>query len=688
MRAAGDKAKHHCERLANFTSSHYNLSTTFAQYYPEGSNPSLELLALSYPDGVLPQRPSIKSLLKGVGPDFDLSVDDYGRNRGPTAKNGPLGGLPAFCRFGSFIQTSELTQVLAEVWLPLKPNSSIPLVQPNVTAAEYPTSNTPIELDEEGGYLKGPPYLMNSSSASSTGGAPMDLRQEPRTSRNAVRSKSKSKSLSGEHVLGKGHGWNERLLYIENGGLRGAVPFTDMKQIMARYSFAVVGSNKGHWSTTGGATWVNGTQYNDTLKDWGGRATHVSQKLASEVVHEFYGIKPHRKYHAGCSNGGKGALEQAMYHPFDFDGILAGSPGINFNHMNAGQIHLQKRHRAKSVGADAVFTDVKLQGAIHQTILDQCDGLDGVDDRVITDPRKCKPDFTSTLLCGGPGEFGASNLTCLTAAQISNLEELYKPTYIDGHYIYPAYALGSESKASTITGKAAKAGNWFDLVVRKSPNLTDNGNWSYWNNLTSDVVFRGDREGTDWTATKTDLSAALSHAKIITYHGLSDFTISPYNTYQYVSDVKKATKGKLSGGKRFEDVFRFYPIPGMNHCRDGDGPWHFGGVTQNDAGNRPYRYDTAHDMLLSLVAWVEQGHREPYQIGAHYASRAKVIPSDPMSASDSSDSTPPEDVLPTVYESYNYGLKHTRKLCPWPKEAVYKGGSAKGEDAYRSFQCE
>lgn len=48
----------------------------------------------------------------------DITKDfGYGQCRGRAAKNGPLGGLPAFCRFGAFISTSPLTNVLAEVWL-------------------------------------------------------------------------------------------------------------------------------------------------------------------------------------------------------------------------------------------------------------------------------------------------------------------------------------------------------------------------------------------------------------------------------------------------------------------------------------------------------------------------------------------------------------------------------------------
>lgn len=125
----------------------------------------------------------------------------------------------------------------------------------------------------------------------------------------------------------------------------------------------------------------------------------------------------------------------------------------------------------------------------------------------------------------------------------------------------------------------------------------------------------------------------------------------------------------------------------MNHCRNGASAWHFGGVTQNDAGNRPYRFTTRFDLLLSLVAWVEMGFVSPYQVAAEYESRSKIIPADP-SSDDSSLAVDPMDELPTVYQSYNFGLKRTRKLCAWPKRAVYDGkGNTMGPRAFESFRC-
>lgn len=117
---AGPDSQKQCLALATDfkTTTGLTINNTFSQYFAEGSMPSLELLTALYPNGTLPKRPSVASILSGVGPDIDIKSDaGYARTGGRAGKNGPLGGMPAFCRFGAFIKTSELTNVFMEVWM-------------------------------------------------------------------------------------------------------------------------------------------------------------------------------------------------------------------------------------------------------------------------------------------------------------------------------------------------------------------------------------------------------------------------------------------------------------------------------------------------------------------------------------------------------------------------------------------
>ncbi|CAD6904005.1 unnamed protein product, partial [Tilletia caries] len=347
---AGPAAALRCDLLATIFASLSSqlINNTFSEYYPEGSNPSLELLVARYPNGTLPSNflSDLSKTLSDVGPDIDISADDgYGKAGGRAGRHGPLGSLPAFCRFGGNLPTSNITAVLFEVWLPLASNPSIPLAAVNST--DYPTDSTPIELDADGKILKGPPYLLQmqadgmlppvqgptssnspnsstmtsstttkstgsvsivSSTVSSSAGPThtatstvlrrnmhMHLHhEEPHLHRGLKKSPSgkNGKALSGDEVFGtrkSSDGWNGRLLYIGNGGQRGFVPLTDLKQAMSRHRFAVAGSNAGHFSTTGGTTWALGPQGADAARDWSNRAVHVARQASLEVIDLFYG---------------------------------------------------------------------------------------------------------------------------------------------------------------------------------------------------------------------------------------------------------------------------------------------------------------------------------------------------------------------------------------------------------------
>lgn len=135
------------------------------------------------------------------------------------------------------------------------------------------------------------------------------------------------------------------------------------------------------------------------------------------------------------------------------------------------QIHTQSRHR-KSIVGEGYFPLSKLQGPIHQVILSQCDGKDGVVDGVVSFPQDCRPRFEKDLLCGREGaKYGGSNDTCLTQVQINNLYELYRPTVLNGTQVYPAYLPGLEQRAASLSGAAAKAINWFQLAILRYPKL-------------------------------------------------------------------------------------------------------------------------------------------------------------------------------------------------------------------------
>jgi hypothetical protein len=222
-------------------------------------------------------------ILSDVGPDIDIPADlGYGFAYGRTASNGPLGGLPPFCRFGAYIVTSPITQVLSEVWLPFADNESLPLAP--VNGSDFPTDSTPLAIAADGTVLRGPPgsvgqggQVTNAVSnskrsadltprkAGSIDGASASISGAvtfgadtvadvltgaiegslDATSSSSHMEERNYSGVAGEDLLGDGVGWNGRLIQIGNGGQRGFVPLTDLKQYMRRYMGVVAGTNGG-----------------------------------------------------------------------------------------------------------------------------------------------------------------------------------------------------------------------------------------------------------------------------------------------------------------------------------------------------------------------------------------------------------------------------------------------------------
>lgn len=278
-KTAGPESQQQCLALATAfkASADLKINNTFSQYFAEGSMPSLELLTALYPNGTIPPKTNIAQILSGVGPDIDIKSDaGYARTGGRAGTNGPLGGLPAFCRFGAFISTSDVTNVLMEVWLPLESDPNVPMAA--VNASDFPTNTTGVLVNADGTFARAPLYYTQKMFKPVEPGpyaqrppAPNDVPAEPEkkkegskaasakeqaatetistttnpttgtaepvkatkppkmTTRSVKRKVADDKVYTGEELLGTGTGWNGRLMALGNGGQRGNVPFTEVR---------------------------------------------------------------------------------------------------------------------------------------------------------------------------------------------------------------------------------------------------------------------------------------------------------------------------------------------------------------------------------------------------------------------------------------------------------------------------
>ena len=72
----------------------------------------------------------------------------------------------------------------------------------------------------------------------------------------------------------------------------------------------------------------------EKVTDFAYRSEHEMTVTAKAIVSAF-GNAPKFSYWTGCSAGGRQAMKAAQMFPGDFDGIIAGSPGLDWSGRTA-----------------------------------------------------------------------------------------------------------------------------------------------------------------------------------------------------------------------------------------------------------------------------------------------------------------------------------------------------------------
>src|SRR5207249_3814392 len=131
----------------------------------------------------------------------------------------------------------------------------------------------------------------------------------------------------------------------------------------------------------------------------------------------YYGKSQKTSYWNGCSVGGRQGLMEAQRYPEDFEGIVAGSPGINWSGRAMQTVWIgQATHQSEASAIPATKFAM-----IHAAVLTACDAKDGVTDGVLEDPTKCKFDPKTIECKDGDGP------NCLTSAQVETVRKIYSP---------------------------------------------------------------------------------------------------------------------------------------------------------------------------------------------------------------------------------------------------------------------
>ena len=126
--------------------------------------------------------------------------------------------------------------------------------------------------------------------------------------------------------------WNNRFLMDGGGGWTAGGPDEIIAPLASGYSSA--STDGGHNSTTSTADWGFVSEGNTNwpaLWDFASVALGEAATLGKMATEIYFGSSPKYSYWNGCSTGGRQGHMMAQRFPTYFDGIVAGSPAINWD---------------------------------------------------------------------------------------------------------------------------------------------------------------------------------------------------------------------------------------------------------------------------------------------------------------------------------------------------------------------
>ncbi len=413
--------------------------------------------------------------------------------------------------------------------------------------------------------------------------------------------------------------WNGKFMGIGNGGFTGRINYADMTAPLSR-GYATASTDTGH---EGGNDPSFALGHPEKVIDFGYRAVHEMTVKAKVIIAVYYGQAPKFSYWNGCSTGGRQGLAEAQRFPGDFNGIAVGAPANFLTHLQASGVW---KRQAIDKNPAGLVPPSKL-ALLHNAVLQTCDARDGVKDGVLEDPRRCDFDPKS-LQCKGD-----DSPECLTGPQVELVRTFYGPVVNPRtkEQIYPGLMRGGElgwsawHMVAQLTKLIFRPGDYFRYVVFQDVN------WDYSTfDFDSGMALADQIDNGVTMAMDPNLGDFFRRGgRLLQYHGWSDPSISPVNSINYYNSVLDF----MGGASKVQDSYRLFMVPGMDHCRGGEGPNTF-------------------DSIRTLERWVEAG-QAPDRIIASHLKDGKA--------------------------------ERTRPLCPYPKVAKYKGTGSTDDAA--NFIC-
>ena len=388
--------------------------------------------------------------------------------------------------------------------------------------------------------------------------------------------------------------WTGDFVFIGNSGYAGSIQAVSGGEFVQTLSLgiAAAATDTGHESALGSLGYLDGSfgligvgPAFAAREDFSYRAIHLSTIAGKTITTAYYG-SPMFSYFDGCSTGGRQAMVEAEKFPTDFNGIIAGDPSLG--NPKAG-FNWNAKAMLKSSTGYLTPSDIEL---VDQAVLAECDGLDGIVDGLIQDPRKCHFN-PKTLICTA-----TKTIDCLSNQQVNTLKAIYSgPVTNSNVQLYPGLTVsdpgGPDGWIQWISGFVAPQ---FGIANPWGAPPDSLGvaplQWSFQDQFMKYFVFDNPDYNSltfhFWSASDVKALGSIVSAfqgngeninllpffkaggKLIMYHGWSDPALTPLASVRYY----KAVANFLYGGdfSRLQKHARLFMVPGMHHCGGGPGP--------------------------------------------------------------------------------------------------------------------
>src|SRR5262245_19584759 len=169
-------------------------------------------------------------------------------------------------------------------------------------------------------------------------------------------------------------GWNGKFQAVGNGAFGGSIAYPAMARALAR-GYAAASTDTGHTGNNGRFA----LGHPEKLIDFGWRSVHEMTVASKAIVAAHFGSPPKFSYWNGCSAGGRQAMAEAQRFPADYDGIIAGAPGLDWVGRAAQAVRIEQSLDGKP---DARLLQPQRE-LLHRAVVDACDANDGVKDELL-----------------------------------------------------------------------------------------------------------------------------------------------------------------------------------------------------------------------------------------------------------------------------------------------------------------